>query len=85
MNAGNLEAVAVAVRTKFPKLKNEIIAADNDVPTQEGGINIGVIKAKEAARACGGSVSIPHSVDGTNTKIDWNDLHLQILGGVSHD
>ena len=85
MNAGNLEAVAVAVRAKLPNVKNIIIAADNDVPDKENGINIGVVKAKEAARACGGSVSIPHSVDGNNTKIDWNDLHLQILGGVDHD
>ena len=77
MNAGNLQAVAVAVRAKWSDVKI-IIAADNDVPKKAGGINIGVMKAQEAAKACGGEVSIPTMPDGS--KCDWCDVRLLAMG-----
>ena len=60
-NAGNLQAVAEAIRAKFPDIKI-IVAGDNDEN------NTGQIKAKEAAAAVAGSVSIPPEVG------DWNDI-----------
>jgi putative DNA primase/helicase len=54
-NAGNLEAVAVALRTKYPALKI-IIAADNDHQTPG---NPGLTKATAAAQAAGGVLAVP--------------------------
>ncbi len=55
LNAGNLEAVAVALRNKYPSLKI-IIAADDDHQTPG---NPGMTKAKAAAQATGGSLAAP--------------------------
>lgn len=55
-NAGNLMAVATAMREKFPALPL-ILCADDDYRT-EG--NPGLTKATEAARAVGGMLAIPH-------------------------
>lgn len=54
-DAGNLSAVAKALRAKYPDLKM-VIAADNDTET-EG--NPGLTKARAAAKAVGGRVVIP--------------------------
>ena len=54
-NAGNLEAVAVALRTKYPDLKI-IIAADDDHQTPG---NPGLTKATAAAQAAGGVLAVP--------------------------
>ncbi len=54
-NAGNLEAVAVALRIKYPALKI-IVAADND--HQSTG-NPGITKAKVAVQAAGATLAIP--------------------------
>jgi len=54
-NAGNLEAVAVALRGKYPSLKI-IVAADDDHQTVG---NPGLTKARAAARAVGGWVAVP--------------------------
>lgn len=54
-NAGNLEAVAVALRTKYPTLKI-IIAADDDHLTPG---NPGIAKAKAAVIATGAALAIP--------------------------
>lgn len=54
-NAGNLKAVAVALRRKFPSL-NIVVCGDNDAQT-EG--NPGLRKATEAAMAVGGSWVVP--------------------------
>ena len=54
-NAGNLEAVAVALRGKYPRLKI-IVAADDDHQTVG---NPGLTKARAAARAVGGWVAVP--------------------------
>jgi putative DNA primase/helicase len=55
LNAGNLEAVAVALRNKYPNLKI-IIAADDDHQTPG---NPGMTKAKAAAQASGSSLAAP--------------------------
>lgn len=54
-NAGNLPAVARALRAKFPRLRI-VLCADNDVATPG---NPGLTKATEAARAVGGFVVVP--------------------------
>ena len=53
-NAGNLEAVAVALRNKYPTLKI-ILAADDD---QTPG-NPGMTKATAAVQAAGGILAVP--------------------------
>jgi putative DNA primase/helicase len=75
-NAGNLEAVAVALRSKYPALKI-IIAADDDYLT-EG--NPGTTKAKAAAQAVGGLVALPDfGANRPDKATDFNDLH-QLAG-----
>jgi putative DNA primase/helicase len=54
-NAGNLAAVAIALRAKFPDLKI-IIAADDDHQTLN---NPGMTKATAAAQAAGATLAIP--------------------------
>jgi putative DNA primase/helicase len=54
-NAGNLEAVAVAMRTKYPALKI-IVAADDDHQTPG---NPGMTKAKVAVQAAGATLAVP--------------------------
>lgn len=55
-NAGNLRAVAKALRAKYPALRL-ILAADDDVATPG---NPGLTKATEAARAVGGYLTKPN-------------------------
>ena len=71
MNAGNLEAVARAIRTQYPNLAL-VIAADNDHRTAG---NPGFTKAREAAARVGGCVTWPTVClrDGC-TCTDFNDL-----------
>lgn len=54
-NAGNLEAVAQAMRERFPALPL-IVCADDDAHTKS---NPGLTKASEAARAVGGLLAVP--------------------------
>ena len=54
-SCGNMEAVARALRHKFPKLRL-ILCADNDLKTKG---NPGLTNARQAARAVGGYVAIP--------------------------
>lgn len=58
-NAGNLKPVALALRSKFPDAKL-ILCADNDRFTPG---NPGVTKAREAALAVGGLLSVPRFSD----------------------
>ncbi len=67
IDAGNLRAVAEAVRTQHPHAEI-ILAADNDADHQE---NIGLIKAQTAADVVGGVVALPPASG------DWNDYHQQ--------
>ncbi len=69
-DAGNLKPVALTVRKLHPAACI-IIAADNDRHTAG---NPGVTKAREAALAVGGLISIPEIPEGVSGT-DWNDLH----------
>lgn len=72
-NAGNLEAVATALRSKYPAL-TIIIAGDDDHLTPG---NPGLTKARAAALAVGGYLAVPeffgHERGDKDT--DFNDLH----------
>lgn len=75
-NAGNLAAVALALRDKYPSLKI-IIAADDDHLTEA---NPGMTKATAAAQAVGGLLAVPmFPADRPDKATDFNDLH-QIAG-----
>lgn len=70
-NAGNLEAVARAMRTKFPDLIL-IICADDDYLT---GGNPGLTKATTAARAVSGLLALPvFDADRPAKATDFNDM-----------
>lgn len=74
-NAGNLLAVAEALRLKYPGLKI-VFAADDDTGTSG---NLGLTKASEAARAVGGFVAKPDFGGGrSNGATDFNDLHQMV-------
>lgn len=78
-NAGNLGAVALALRAKYPALKI-IVAADDDVNTPG---NPGKAKATAAALAVGGLLAVPDfGADRPDNATDFNDLH-QIAGADS--
>jgi putative DNA primase/helicase len=78
-NAGNLQAVALALRAKYPALKI-IVAADDDHLTDG---NPGMSKATAAAQAVGGLVAVPSFPTSENGRpdkaTDFNDLH-QLAG-----
>ncbi|WP_167087047.1 AAA family ATPase [Massilia frigida] len=70
-NAGNLEAVALALRGKLPGVQI-ILCADNDRFNTVG--NVGVEKAKAAARAVGGWLAVPEFESDEGNPTDFNDL-----------
>lgn len=71
-NAGNLDAVAVALRNKYPALKI-IVAADDDHLTPG---NPGLTKARAAAQVVAGLVAVPDfGSDRPDKATDFNDLH----------
>ena len=77
IDAGNLPAVAMAMRQRYPNAQI-IIAADNDQSSESDGIegvkvNTGKEAAEKAAKAVSGWVSIPP----VDYKADWNDYHQQ--------
>ena len=70
-NAGNLKAVAQALRAKFPTLRL-IVAADDDWKTDD---NPGMTKAREATKAIGGLLAVPRfPADRPDGATDFNDL-----------
>ncbi len=72
-NAGNLVAVARALRQKFAELRL-IICADDDAKT-EG--NPGLIKARDAAQAVSGLLAVPKFGDNRpDGASDFNDMAL---------
>jgi putative DNA primase/helicase len=80
-NAGNLDAVATALRSKYPDLKI-ILAGDDDHMTPG---NPGLTKARTAALAVGGYLATPEFFghDRQDKDTDFNDLHqLAGLGAV---
>lgn len=75
-NAGNLVAVSKAIRAKYPDAEL-ILAADDDRHTVVRGelLNVGVVKARAAAEAVGGTVMVPQFLEDDPEKAsDWNDL-----------
>lgn len=76
-NAGNLEAVALALRSKYPGAAL-ILAADDDHRT-EG--NPGMSKAQAAAQAVGARLAVPRFPEDCrpDDATDFNDLH-QLAG-----
>jgi putative DNA primase/helicase len=75
-NAGNLKAVALALRVKYPALKI-IVAADDDHLTDG---NPGLTKATAAELAVGGQLAVPvFPADRPDKATDFNDLH-QLAG-----
>ena len=82
-DAGNLQAVGVALRKAYPEAAL-IYAADDDHAT-EG--NPGKAKATAAAQATGGTVLVPMfaTTERSPKASDWNDLAAaQGLGEVAH-
>ena len=67
-NAGNLEAVALALRSKYPGARL-ILAADDDWRT-EG--NPGLDKATEAARAVGAWLAVPRFPEDMASARSWS-------------
>ncbi len=70
-NAGNLEAVALALRGKLPAVQI-IVCADNDRFNAAG--NVGVERATAAARAVGGWLVVPEFDSDEGSPTDFNDL-----------
>jgi putative DNA primase/helicase len=71
-SAGNVMAVALALRSKYPQLKI-ILAADDDYLTDG---NPGLAKATAGARAVKGLLAVPAFSAGRLDKAtDFNDLH----------
>jgi putative DNA primase/helicase len=85
-NAGNLMAVAQALRSKFPCL-SLVIAADDDHQTRDprtGELsNPGVTAARAAALKVGGKVAAPDfsGLPRTSKDTDFNDL-MRLAGAV---
>ena len=78
-NAGNLEAVAMALHIKYPALKL-ILAADDDHLTDG---NPGLSKATAAALAVGGLLAVPSfPADRPDKATDFNDLHQLASAGA---
>lgn len=71
-NARNLKAVARAFKLRYP-MAQIVIAGDNDAATErKTGVNVGVVKAQEAAKAVDGSIHIPEFLP-NESGTDWND------------
>lgn len=78
MNAGNLLAVAQALRAKLPDVLM-IVCADDDAKTEE---NPGLAKAREAAQAIGARLAVPDfGPERPAEATDFNDL--QVVRGAS--
>ncbi len=71
-SSGNLEAVAVEMRRRYPDVRI-VVAADNDWRNAH---NAGVVSARDAAAACRGEVAIPDFVDRSGGPSDFNDIYL---------
>ncbi len=71
-DAGNLQPVGLAIRSKYPQAEL-VFAADNDVGVTAGNIdNPGIHYARQAAIACNGYLLTPN----TTHKADFNDLFI---------
>jgi putative DNA primase/helicase len=70
-NASNLEAVALALRSKLPSVRI-VVCADNDRFNTAG--NVGMESAMAAARAVGGWLAVPNFRSDEGHPTDFNDL-----------
>lgn len=75
-DAGNLRAVAQALRAQYPA-DDLVLCADDDAATRG---NPGLTKARQAAQLVGGLVAAPQGLPKGGT--DWNDLHAHIGGAA---
>ncbi|MGH8772232.1 MAG: PriCT-2 domain-containing protein, partial [Burkholderiales bacterium] len=81
MDAGNLKAVALALRSKLTDVKL-ILCADDDYKTPG---NPGLSKAREAALAVDGLLAVPDfGSDRPEGAKDFNDLRIHRPEGVEH-
>ena len=79
MNAGNLLAVAQALRAKLPDVLM-IVCADDDIETAG---NPCLTKAREAAQAIGALLAVPDfGPERPDGATDFNDLHVACGGGA---
>ena len=75
-HAGNMEAVAIALRAKLGAAIKIIICADNDRKTEsKTGVNTGLVAATKAAGVVSGLIAIPHFQNDDFQLTDFNDLH----------
>ena len=81
-SSGNLPAVARSIHAMFPA-SSIAIFADNDRHLESKGVNVGVLKAKEALNGLGRSVFLLAPDFGSRQpakdESDWNDL-VRVLG-----
>lgn len=75
-DAGNLLAVAKAVRARFEDA-TIVMTADNDRWTTKPIKNPGFTRAREAVDAIGGLVAVPDFTDLDGTPTDFNDLQVR--------
>ncbi|RLA44421.1 MAG: hypothetical protein DRR42_20500 [Gammaproteobacteria bacterium] len=75
-NAGNLKAVALAIRALYGQ-KDMVICGDNDHATPG---NPGITKATEAAYLIGARIAIP-TFNAGEPGTDWNDWYQSRIGG----
>ncbi|MGS8280406.1 toprim domain-containing protein [Pseudomonas aeruginosa] len=78
MNAGNLKAVAVAMRERYGATLDLVVAGDDDRSTPG---NPGKRAANQAARAADARVVFPEwPAEAPSDLSDFNDLHLWLAG-----
>lgn len=74
-NARNLAPVAKAFKQRYP-LSRIVVAGDNDRQTElSTGVNVGIVKATEAAKLVDGALMIPEFSQ-HERGTDWNDRYL---------
>ena len=83
-DAGNLLAVAQAMREQYPDRKIILWADDDYQRVDRNGHpeNIGIIKATEAAQAVNGHLAVPDfGPNRPEGATDFNDLYQMMKGG----
>lgn len=82
LSCSNIADVTMELKYYWPGMEKVIIAADDD---RKADVNIGYVKAKEAAMLTGAELISPNWPDGApDTLTDFNDLHCWKQGGC-HD
>ncbi|OPX56606.1 hypothetical protein BTE48_03620 [Oceanospirillum multiglobuliferum] len=82
MNANNLKAVATFARNRWPSAALTVCADDDRLLAQREGINVGMVKAREAAIATDALLVAPDWPIGAPEHLtDFNDLANWMNGG----